>query len=150
MEQDKNIEEIFAAFRPDMGDAGAFMAGVGKKLDAVEYVKRMQERQIRRYRRAVVAAFVAGLVAGIVAIWGVWSVSPDVFMLSFAAGRLSVHVAGEYVQWFVLILLSAGVISAAYGMANNMQTTHKTDWSMWVSNRLRPYTPNNKLFSGNN
>ena len=68
MEKDKNLEELFGNFQPDLGSQDLFMSSLTRKLEAVEYVKRMQEAQIRRYKMAVLAAFVAGIVVSLVLI----------------------------------------------------------------------------------
>ena len=68
MEKDKNLEELFGNFQPNLGSKDLFMSSLTRKLEAVEYVKRMQEAQIRRYKMAVLAAFVAGIVVSLVLI----------------------------------------------------------------------------------
>ncbi|MBR3115572.1 MAG: hypothetical protein IKH47_07345, partial [Bacteroidaceae bacterium] len=53
MEKDKMIEELFADFHPELNDNGRFMASLNRKLDAIEYIKKMQEAQLRRYRLVI-------------------------------------------------------------------------------------------------
>ncbi len=66
MERDKDLTQWFADYHPDLTETTAFLEKLERKLDAVEYVKQMQERQIRRYKMAAVLAFVLGMVgAGI-------------------------------------------------------------------------------------
>lgn len=62
MEKDKNLEELFSNFQPDLGSKDLFMSSLTRKLEAVEYVKQVQDAQIRHYKMAVLAAFVAGIV----------------------------------------------------------------------------------------
>ncbi len=64
MKKDTTLEEIFAGFQPDLGDGSEFMAALDRKLEAVEYVRKVQEAQVRRYRMMMVAALVVGLVLG--------------------------------------------------------------------------------------
>ncbi len=64
MEKDKKLENIFADFQPELGDNADFMASLNRKLDAVEYIKKVQDAQIRRYKYAVVAALVLGIISG--------------------------------------------------------------------------------------
>lgn len=62
MEKDKNLEELFRNFHPDLGNKDLFMASLIQKMEAVEYVKRVQDAQIRQYKMAVLAAFVVGAI----------------------------------------------------------------------------------------
>ncbi len=64
MEKDKTLETLFADFQPELGDNADFMASLNRKLDAVEYIKKVQDAQIRRYKYAVVAALVLGIISG--------------------------------------------------------------------------------------
>lgn len=61
-DKDKTLEQIFGDFNPDLGNGDAFMARLDRKLDAVEFIKARQEKQLRQYRYAVMAAFVLGVV----------------------------------------------------------------------------------------
>ena len=60
-DKDKTLEQIFGDFTPDLGNGDAFMARLDRKLDAVEFIKARQEKQLRQYRYAVMAAFVLGV-----------------------------------------------------------------------------------------
>ena len=64
MTKDKALEELFLAQKPTFDDSAEFMAKLTKRLDAVEIVKRYQERTIRRYRIVIAVAFVVGIVSG--------------------------------------------------------------------------------------
>lgn len=64
MEKDKTLEDIFQNFNPELNDNDAFMQRLNRKLEAIEYLKQVQERQIRRYRYAVLVAFVIGIIGG--------------------------------------------------------------------------------------
>ena len=61
MEQKDTLQELFNGFTPDLGQEDLFMQRLEKKLQAVEYIKQMQDRQLRRYRYAIIAAFVMGV-----------------------------------------------------------------------------------------
>lgn len=62
MEQKDTLQELFNGYTPDLGQEDIFMQCLEKKLQAVEYIKQMQDRQLRRYRYAVIAAFLMGVV----------------------------------------------------------------------------------------
>ena len=62
--KEKTIEEMFAHYRPDLGDHNEYMTHFSKKLEAAEYAKQYKEEQSRRYRRMMVLVFVAGVLTG--------------------------------------------------------------------------------------
>ena len=62
MEQKDTLQELFNGYTPDLGQEDLFMQRLEKKLEAVEYIKQMQDRQLRRYRCAIIAAFLMGVI----------------------------------------------------------------------------------------
>ena len=76
MTKDKALEELFLAQKPQFDDNAAFMAGLTRRLDAVEFVRQHQEATIRRYRMAMVVTFVVGIVCGGVSV--AWLLSSPV------------------------------------------------------------------------
>ena len=66
MEKDKELEALFLAQKPHFDDGDEFMKKLTKQLDAVEIVKRYQERALRRYRIVIAVALVVGIVSGAV------------------------------------------------------------------------------------
>ena len=62
MEQKDTLQELFNGYTPDLGQDDLFMQRLEKKLEAVEYIKQMQDRQLRRYRCAIIAAFLMGVI----------------------------------------------------------------------------------------
>ena len=83
MTKDKELENLFLAQTPQFTDGDRFMASLTKRLDAVEYLKQYQERTIRRYKMALVAAFVVGIISGGVTIAFVLSTPIHVPLISF-------------------------------------------------------------------
>ena len=62
MEQKDILQELFNGYTPNLGQEDLFMQRLEKKLQAVEYIKQMQDRQFRRYRCAIIAAFLMGVI----------------------------------------------------------------------------------------
>lgn len=62
MEQKDTLQELFNGYTPDLGQEDLFMQRLEKKLQAVEYIKQMQDRQLKRYRYAIIAAFLMGVI----------------------------------------------------------------------------------------
>ena len=78
--KDTAIEEMFARYQPDLGDNEKYMEALSKKLEAVEYVKKYREEQVRHYRKMMIAVFTMGIVTGAIGIilallYPVWTVS---------------------------------------------------------------------------
>ena len=64
IEKNTVIEEMFARSQPDLGDSDKYMEALSKKLDAVEYVKKYQEEQVRRHQKMMAVVFAMGVVTG--------------------------------------------------------------------------------------
>lgn len=62
MEQKDILQELFNGYTPNLGQEDLFMQHLEKKLQAVEYIKQMQDRQLKRYRYAIIAAFLMGVI----------------------------------------------------------------------------------------
>ena len=78
--KDTAIEEMFARYQPNLGDNEKYMEALSKKLEAVEYVKKYREEQVRHYRKMMIAVFTMGIVTGAIGIilallYPVWTVS---------------------------------------------------------------------------
>ena len=66
--KENTIEDLFAQYRPDLGDRNEYLDKLSKKLEAAEYAKRYREAQTRRYRRMMVAVFISGIVTGAIGV----------------------------------------------------------------------------------
>ena len=64
MEKDDTLEELFQNFEPRLKDDDVFMRNLNRRLEAVEYLKEVQGRQLRRYKRVMLVVFVLGIVSG--------------------------------------------------------------------------------------
>ena len=62
--KETTIEDLFAQYRPDLGDGDEYLKRISKKLEAAEYAKKYREAQTKRYRRMMVAVFISGIVTG--------------------------------------------------------------------------------------
>ena len=60
MTQDKKLETLFSAAITEFPDNDQFLDQLSAQLDKVEYLKRVQQEQKRRYRMNLVLAFVSG------------------------------------------------------------------------------------------
>ena len=61
MKKEDILEQIFQDYKPSLESNECFMEKLNQRLDAVEYIKQVQDKQIRRYKYLVIAAFVLGI-----------------------------------------------------------------------------------------
>lgn len=114
MMKDKALEELFKAQRPVFEDKDKFMAQIEKKLDAVEYLRKYEEANLRRYKYVMVATFVMGIVVGGFMLAYILSVPADVplvainatsdFMLYFEQNSRMLA------SWALMLFLSFGIV----------------------------------------
>ncbi|MEE0119259.1 MAG: hypothetical protein U0I09_06770 [Bacteroidaceae bacterium] len=113
-DKDKTLEQIFGDFNPDLGNGDAFMARLDRKLDAVEFIKARQEKQLRQYRYAVMAAFVLGVVVSGVMFAIILGEPADLPTFSFGIESLPFLLLEENSRMISLtglaMLMSAGII----------------------------------------
>lgn len=64
MERNDELKKIFDGFNPTLGSSRLFMEKLERRLAAVEYIKQMHDREVRRYKLAMLAAFAAGILLG--------------------------------------------------------------------------------------
>ena len=128
MNNDKALEELFLAHKPQFDDSDAFMASLAKRLDAVEYIKQHQEATIRRYKMALVVTFIAGIISGVITMAFILSTPIDVPLFSFFGGKSDNHIIAGLMLWlsensrlmtaiFLSLLMPLGLIS----IVNNVQ-----------------------------
>lgn len=113
-DKDKTLEQIFGDFTPDLGNGDAFMARLDRKLDAVEFIKARQEKQLRQYRYAVMAAFVLGVAVSGVMFAIILGEPADLPTFSFGIESLPFLLLEENSRMLSLtglaMLTSAGII----------------------------------------
>lgn len=113
-DKDKTLEQIFGDFTPDLGNGDDFMARLDRKLDAVEFIKARQEKQLRQYRYAVMAAFVLGVVVSGVMFAIILGEPADLPTFSFGIESLPFLLLEENSRMLSLtglaMLMSAGII----------------------------------------
>ena len=68
MTQDKELETLFSAAITEFPDNDQFLDQLSAQLDKVEYLKRVQQEQKRRYRINLVLAFASGAVGMLAAL----------------------------------------------------------------------------------
>ncbi len=111
MEKDKDLAQLFAAYRPQLGDSEQFMQRMEQRMRAVECLKEMQCIQRRQHRRALLAAFVMGIAAAIVVIClGGWLPQPMALPAAVATGVFGFVASGTQTLLLCALLLGAAVV----------------------------------------
>lgn len=109
------------------------MARLERNLDAIEYVRQMQERKLRRTRRAMLCAFCGGLVVGC-ALYAVLMPSGD----GMPSVAMDTHfqllrIIGEYSHLFAFTLLGIMAMAGIMLLAGMWQDIY----AMKDANELR-------------
>lgn len=120
MMKDKALEELFKAQRPVFEDKDEFMARIEKKLDAVEYLRKYEEANLRRYKYVMVATFVMGIVVGGFMLAYILSVPADVPLVAInATSDLMLYFEQNsrmLASWALMLFLSFGIVSIISNM----------------------------------
>ena len=115
MEKDRKIEELFADFKPELSDNDRFMAALERRLDAVEYIKKMQEAQLRRYRLAMTITLALAIAAGTILFFVINALPEGVKLFSFDTNFAPLAFIGQHSRMITLIaiasLISCGIIA---------------------------------------
>ena len=106
MKKDKALEELFLALHPQFDDKEEFMARLTRKLDAVEYLRRYEEANHRRYKYAMLAAFVAGIVVGGALLALVLSAPSELPLFTFHASTGILSAIGQSSRMLATVALS--------------------------------------------
>lgn len=77
MTPDKDIQTLFDSAKAEFEDNADFLQTLNRNLDKVEYIKQVQDSQIKRYRHTVIYALVAGVCAGTLAMATIGNIPSD-------------------------------------------------------------------------
>lgn len=125
MTPDKDIQKLVDSVNTPFTDNEAFLDTLNQRLDKVEFVKKTQDAQIRRYKISVIFSLVAGLIAGSVSTVLIRSLPVTIFRkVSAALTALPLLEAGNTPSFFKYgIPLLIG--TAVFLIALNMQEIHE-------------------------
>ncbi len=116
MINDKEFDELFADFHPQMNDGKAFVDSVSRKLEAIEMVKQYQEMQACKYRKRVILAFATGAVVGIfMMVIATFLPSPmDLFVISVKSDMIRMLI--ENMKYVVMLICGFVLFYGIYGI----------------------------------
>lgn len=109
MKEDQQIEALFRGFDPELGPETDFMDTLNRKLDAVEYIKQVQETQLRCYKRMILATFVAGVAAGALLFALFVTLPEQIQLFAFDGSALSFTFSERDSRLILLAVLSAAM-----------------------------------------
>lgn len=84
MEKDDTLAQLFNSYTPDLQDKDDFMDRLQRKLDAVEFIRQRQEKQLRLYRYGLLAAFALGMITSGILLSIIWTTPAEQTMPTFS------------------------------------------------------------------
>ena len=113
-EKDDTLAQLFNDFSPEFNDKTDFMDRLNHKLDAVEFIKQRQEKQLRLYRYGLLAAFALGMITSGILLSIIWTTPAEQTMPTFSLLPASLVFLQEHFHTVsfiaIAILMSASTI----------------------------------------
>ncbi len=145
-EEDKDIRLLFDAFSPQMSSGADFLAQLDRRLDAIEYIRRMQVKEKKRNRAALLCAFAGGLAVGCILYAFLMSQDYVVPSITIDTHFLLLRIVSENIRLFTYVLLCsiavAGIVMAV-SMWNEMlgfKDTHDISRQLGIGMRKETAT----------
>lgn len=76
MDKDTELQQLFSDYHPSLNDSTNFMTTLERKLEAVEFIKRKQQAQLRRCRIVMALTICLSVLAGL-ALFAIVSALPE-------------------------------------------------------------------------
>ena len=115
MEKDDTLAQLFNNYTPDPPDKDDFMDRLQRKLDAVEFIRQRQEKQLRLYRYGLLAAFALGMITSGILLSIIWTTPAEQTMPTFSLLPASLVFLQEHFRTTsfiaIAILMSASTIA---------------------------------------
>lgn len=115
MEKDDTLAQLFNNYTPDLQDKDDFMDRLQRKLDAVEFIRQRQEKQLRLYRYGLLAAFALGMITSGILLSIIWTTPAEQTMPTFSLLPASLVFLQEHFRTTsfiaIAILMSASTIA---------------------------------------
>ena len=113
-EKDDTLAQLFNDFSPEFNDKTDFMDRLNHKLDAVEFIKQRQEKQLRLYRYGLLATFAIGMITSGILLSIIWTTPAEQTMPTFSLLPASLVFLQEHFHTVsfiaIAILMSASTI----------------------------------------
>ena len=112
MKSNDSLENLFKEFNPTMSSEQAFMNKLNRKLEAVEYIKQMQEQQAKRQRYTMLVAIILCTIISTAVIALMQSESLVLSGISFSLRAVPYMLSSENLRAISIIILSFSVSAA--------------------------------------
>lgn len=112
MKSNDSLENLFKGFSPTMSSEQAFMNKLNRKLEAVEYIKQMQEQQAKRQRYTMLVAIILCTIISTAVIALMQSESLVLSGVSFSLRAVPYMLSSENLRAISIIILSFSVSAA--------------------------------------
>lgn len=112
MKSNDSLENLFKGFNPTMSSEQAFMNKLNRKLEAVEYIKQMQEQQAKRQRYTMLVAIILCTIISTAVIALMQSESLVLSGISFSLRAVPYMLSSENLRAISIIILSFSVSAA--------------------------------------
>ena len=112
MKSNDSLENLFKGFNPTMSSEQAFMNKLNRKLEAVEYIKQMQEQQAKRQRYTMLVAIILCTIISTAVIALMQSESLVLSGVSFSLRAVPYMLSSENLRAISIIILSFSVSAA--------------------------------------
>ena len=109
MKSNDSLENLFKGFSPTMSSEQAFMNKLNRKLEAVEYIKQMQEQQAKRQRYTMLVAIILCTIISTAVIALMQSESLVLSGISFSLRAVPYMLSSENLRAISIIILSFSV-----------------------------------------
>lgn len=112
MKSNDSLENLFNEFNPTMSGEQTFMNKLNRKLEAVEYIKQMQEHQAKRQRYTMLVAIILCTIISTAVIALMQSESLVLSGISFSLRAVPYMLSSENLRAISIIILSFSVSAA--------------------------------------
>ena len=123
MDKDTELQQLFSDYHPSLNDSTNFMTTLERKLEAVEFIKRKQQTQLRRCRIVMTLTICLSVLAGL-ALFAIVSALPEgVRLFSFDSNIMPLRLLEENSRIITLtiiaLLIGGGIIAISDTIQKN-------------------------------
>lgn len=123
MDKDTELQQLFSDYHPSLNDSTNFMTTLERKLEAVEFIKRKQQSQLRRCRIVMALTICLSVLAGL-ALFAIVSALPEgIRLFSFNSNIMPLRLLEENSRMVTLtiiaLLIGGGIIALSDTIQKN-------------------------------
>lgn len=129
---DRELRELFAAYKPELPDRAAFNRRLALRLEAAEYIRDYQKKQKRLLTAIFLFTLLVGIALGCITMMlsSVMPPIPDIDLSSFSLPVIS----GETLETVLLSVMGAFTVIAAAGIFTGFMRWHQATLPRTLTN----------------